>query len=52
MSSLPLEGKVQGCRGDMKITSTGNDGGRGQWTMIFLGIMDFSQSTNSKRTAC
>lgn len=32
----------------MNIMSVGNDGGHGQWTMVFFGIRDFSQSTMLK----
>lgn len=31
--------------GEISIMSLGNDGSHGQWTMIFFGIRDFSQST-------
>lgn len=51
--SLSWGEDVRGCRGEVDFTrSVGSDGGCGQWTMIFFGVVDFSQSTNSKRAAC
>ena len=48
----PLGGRFKAAKGTLRSPLIDNDENHKQWTIILLGIMDFSQSANCKRIAC